>query len=340
MPTEPIVRITRGGYTESLHRGAAAVVNPEGTVLHQVGDPSHFTFARSSAKPLQAIPVLEKAVAEGTAFSPEEITLLCASHNGEPAHVRIVENLLQKMGMSRDLLQCGAHEPFYKQAADALREEGKAPTALHNNCSGKHTGMLALSQLLDVSSGHYMDPQHPVQQLMLKAVSVMAGLPESDIRLGTDGCGVPVFGMPLSNLAAAYARLGRPDSLGAARAEACRQIVGAIRAFPFGIAGTGRFDTRLAEVTGGRIIGKMGAEAVFSLTVPAEGLGIAVKVEDGNLRALYPAVMEVLLQLGLLDGEESKELRSFHRPILHNWSGTKVGEIIPDFRLSSPPPVT
>ncbi|SDD98972.1 asparaginase [Paenibacillus sp. UNCCL117] len=330
----PFVAVTRGSLTESVHRGHLAAVDASGRLIAGAGDSRFYTYARSTAKPLQAIPLLEMGGAERYALTEPEIALICASHNGEPAHTQTALSILGKAGLDVSALDCGPQEPLLKREADKLKYDHMPATAIHNNCSGKHAGMLALARLMQASTHQYTRPEHPVQQKMLHAISEMCEVPVSDIQLGIDGCGVPVFAMELSALALGYAKLGRPDSLAPARAQACRLIVQAIGRSPFYLAGTDRFDTRLAEVTGGRIIGKMGAEGVFAAAIPAEGAGIALKLEDGAERALYPAAAEALLQLGFLTEEEAEKLRPYHRPDVVNRRGEIVGKLEPVIRLA------
>ncbi|MBD0379327.1 asparaginase [Paenibacillus sedimenti] len=332
-PSDMTVRIYRGPITESIHRFHLAVVNTDGALLHQAGDPHLLTFARSTAKLIQTLPVIESGAADHFGLGDAEIALCCASHNGEAEHVSAARGILGKLGYTHEHLQCGAHEPYHAPTAQAMREQGITPTTLHNNCSGKHSGMLALSAHLHAAPDTYMSIEHPVQQLMLEAVCAMSGVPQELMHLGIDGCGVPVFGMPIDRLALAFARLGSPAGLAEARASACRRIVAAVRKYPQFLAGSDRFDTRLIEVTGGRIIGKMGAEGIFALTMPEEGIGFVLKVEDGNQRAMYPAVVEALKQLGLLKESEVSALAAYHTPTIHNWQGTEVGRIQPDFQL-------
>ncbi|MZQ81693.1 asparaginase [Paenibacillus sp. 5J-6] len=332
-PSNTIVRVYRGNITESIHRVHLAVVNTKGSLLHSAGDPQLLTFARSTAKLIQALPVIESGAAEHFGLGDAEIALCCASHNGEAEHVNAAQGILGKLGFHHEHLQCGAHEPYHAPTAQAMRERGEAPTTLHNNCSGKHSGMLALCAHLGASPDTYMSLQHPVQQLMLDAVCAMSDIPKSQMELGVDGCGVPVFGMPINHLALAFARLGSPEALPELRANACQRIVAAVRKYPQYLAGSDRFDTQLIEVTQGRIIGKMGAEGIFALTVPDKGLGLVLKIEDGNQRALYPAVIEALKQLDLLSAAEVSQLAAFHTPTVHNWQGTEVGIIRPDFQL-------
>ncbi|TVY08729.1 asparaginase [Paenibacillus cremeus] len=331
--SELLIEVTRGKLTECVHRGHIAVVDIQGRLLGSAGNPEFYTFARSTAKLVQAIPLLEAGGAERFTLTPEETALCCASHNGEPEHADTALAILHKLGLDESALHCGCHEPFYKPAADALKRSGQPLTQLHNNCSGKHAGMLALCACMEASIQEYTSPAHPVQQKMLHTVAEMCGVSPDSIQLGTDGCGVPVFAVPLSALALAYARLGCPDQLPERRAEACRAIVQAIRKAPYYVAGTERFDTRLVEVTQGRIIGKMGAEGVYALTVPERGIGLALKIEDGAERALYPTAVEALLQMELLSVEEAAQLAGFHQPIVPNRRDEAVGVIRPAFRL-------
>ncbi|MCD1257920.1 asparaginase [Paenibacillus athensensis] len=332
-PREIVVRVCRGPLTESVHRGHMAVIGADGRLVAEAGDARLVTFARSAAKPLQALPVIEAGAADAYGFTAAELALLSSSHSGEAEHVEAAAALLGKLGLSAAQLQCGVHEPFDAAAAHRLRELGELPTSLHNNCSGKHAGMLALALQLGAPTAGYMDAAHPVQLLMRSAVAAMCGLSEAALHIGVDGCGVPVFGMALDRLAYAYARLGTPEDLPAERAAACARVVAALRTHPRLLAGSGRFDTRLIEATNGRLIGKMGAEGVFAVCMPGQGLGMALKIADGQQRALYPAVSEALRQLGWLQPGELLKLAEFHEPVQRNWQGTKVGRILPEVRL-------
>jgi L-asparaginase II len=327
----PLIHITRGALVECIHRGHIAIANTEGRVLYAAGDPHYVTYARSSAKLLQAIAVVAAGSASHFGFTEAEIALLCASHNGEPQHVNKARSILGKIGIDDSYLQCGAHAPFHKPSASQLQASGASPQAVHNNCSGKHSGMLALAVHLGLSLHDYKEPEHPVQQAMLAVFAAFAGVKKESVPLGTDGCGVPVYGIPLSGLAAAYARFGTPTGL--QEAEACRTVLRAVTAHPEMIAGEDRYDTALIRTTGGRVVGKMGAEGVFAVSLPGEGLGLALKVEDGAKRALYPAVTEALKQLGWISDAECTALASFHMPPVRNWSGDEVGRTVPAFHL-------
>ncbi|WP_274361565.1 asparaginase [Paenibacillus thermotolerans] len=326
-----LIHMMRGSVIESVHRGHMAVVDTSGKLAAGAGNPDYVTYARSSAKFIQAVPVVASGAAEAFGYNEREIAVMCASHGGEQRHVETVAGMLGKLGIGPEMLLCGAHAPYHKPSAEALALEGKKPTALHNNCSGKHTGMLTLAVHMGAPLETYLEPDHPVQKRMLATYAAFAGIPEDSIAIGVDGCGVPVYGTPLKNIALAFARLGTPaDPL---PSEACRTIVGAVSKHPHMIAGEGRFDTALIIATNGKLVGKMGAEGVFAVTMPGSGLALASKIEDGNQRANYPAVTEALLQLGWLTPEESEKLSSFHRPVIKNWAGTEVGRTVPVFKL-------
>ncbi|MCR8641734.1 asparaginase [Paenibacillus sp. N1-5-1-14] len=324
------VRVLRGPITESLHIGHAVVVNTQGEILYSAGDPNFVTYARSTAKLIQAIPVVESGAANHYHLTDKEVALLCASHNGEEKHVEIAQSILSKIGLTSDALTCGIHDPFHAPTTKRMRAEGIPATPLHNNCSGKHSAMLALAMHVHAPTKHYASVNHPVQQLMRQTVSEMSGVPLDELIIGVDGCGVPVFGMGIHQLALAYARLGNPEGLEPKRADACRRIIGAIKNEPYYLAGSERFDTTLAEVTKGRIIGKLGAESVYAITIPEKGWGIVLKIQDGSKRALEPAAAEVLHELGLLSEEELQALDVYRLPTTRNWQGTLVGAIVPE----------
>ncbi|GAB2702422.1 asparaginase [Paenibacillus thermoaerophilus] len=334
--TELLLQVFRGGSVESAHRGSIAVADAAGRLIAGIGEPDAYIYARSTAKPLQAAAVVASGAADRFCFSPEELALMCASHGGEPEHERTVRSMLEKMGLTPESLECGPQEPFHRESAHRLIRDGVPFSAAHNNCSGKHAGMIALALQLGVPVSAYVSRQHPVQAAMLEAVAEICGVPAERITLGVDGCGVPVFGLPLSSLARGFARWGTGDGLPLPLAEACLRLRRAIADHPFHLAGTGRFDTALIEATGGRLIGKMGAEGVFALAVPEKGIGIAVKIADGAERSLYPVVAETLVQLGLLTEDEQRRLASYRRPPVLNRRGETVGELRPSFELRLP----
>jgi L-asparaginase II len=313
-----------------------AAATPDGRLVACQGDPRAATFLRSAAKPFQCLPLLLAGVAERFGLDAADIALICASHGGAPAHVRRAEDLLARGGFGVADLLCGAHWPMDAAAAQALREAGLEPTPLHNNCSGKHAGMLLACRALDLPAETYLAPDHPWQQRILGHVLDLFRLPPEEIGFGVDGCGVPTYHVPLLAAARAYATLADPAGAGIAgeTAAAVGTVVRSMTGMPEMVAGPGRFTTRLMEVTGGRVLAKEGAEGFYGLAVRGPvALGIAVKIADGGERCRDGVVLDVLRQLGSLSGAEFEELRDLHRPALHNHRGILVGEIRPEVDL-------
>jgi L-asparaginase II len=325
--TVKMAEVTRGNLVESIHRGAVVVVDNKGKIIAAAGDPSYFTYFRSAAKPIQALPVVESGAAAHFGLDLKEIALLTGSHSGEAEHGATTLTILQKIGLGPEHLQCGTHYPLDKSSREVLLAKGLEPTTLHCTCSGKHAGMLTLARYRGLSLDDYYQLEHPVQQEMLQTVAEMAGLTCEQITVGVDGCGVPVFALPLEKMAYAYARLAAPEELTETRKEACLLIKKAMTTYPLLVGGTNRFDTALLQVTGNKLIAKFGAEAVYCVGVPAKGWGIALKIEDGNERALAPVVLSILEQLGLLAVEEKEKLASYKRKRLKNNRGEIIGEI-------------
>jgi L-asparaginase II len=311
-------------------------VTPEGRLVAFQGDPGTATFLRSAAKPFQCVPLLLAGVAERYRLSPADLALICASHGGTPAHVERAADLLARGGFGVDDLLCGAHPPFDAPSAERLRAAGQEPTALHNNCSGKHAGMLLACRALGLPAADYIALDHPWQQRILGHVAGFLDLPASEIGLGIDGCSVPAFRVPLSAAARGYAALADPRAAGIepAVAAAVGAIVEAMTGVPEMVAGPGRFTTRLMEATGGRVLAKEGAEGFYSVAVRGPvALGIAVKIADGGLRCRDGVVLDVLRQLGSLSGAEFAALRDLHSPAIHNLRGLPVGEVRPEVDL-------
>lgn len=339
----PLLELTRGDCVESVHFGAVAVVDAQGNLLAWAGDPYAVTYLRSTAKPFQALPFLERGGHKVFHLTGEEIALICASHSGTDAHLAVLRQIQEKVGVSQDDLQCGVHPPIYPPAAQALRDQGLEPTPNHHNCSGKHTGMLAHACLRDLPLENYLDPQHPVQQAILETFVQMANLKLEQVSVARDGCSAPIFAVPLYHSALAYARLCDPGEISAERAAACREIVSAMTAHPFMVGGPERFDTLLMQATQGRILAKGGAEGFQGIGVlpgvlgsGSPGLGIAVKIADGDRRgrAKPAVVLEVLRQIGAISAAELEELSSFG-PVypVRNWRDFVVGEARPCFTL-------
>jgi len=313
-----------------------AAATPEGRLVAFQGDPEAATFLRSAAKPFQCLPLVLAGGAERFGLEAADLALICASHGGTPAHAQRAADLLARGGFGPGDLLCGAHWPMDEESARRLREAGETPTPLHNNCSGKHAGMLLACRLLDLPVEDYVAPDHPWQRRVLGHIVDFFGVPEDAIGLAVDGCSLPTYRLPLAAAARAYAALAHPQAAGLppATASAVDRIVRAMTGEPAMVAGPGRFTTRLMEVTGGRVLGKEGAEGFYGLAVRGPvALGIAVKIADGGERCRDGVVLDVLRQLGCLAGAEFEELRELHSPPLHNHRGLRVGEVRPEVDL-------
>ncbi|NPV27391.1 MAG: asparaginase [Firmicutes bacterium] len=324
--SEILVHVVRGEQVESRHHGDVVVVDRHGKIRQSLGDPHRFTYWRSAAKPFQVLPLVEAGGVEHFCLTPAEIAIMASSHSGEPQHIELVQGILNKIGCTVSDLQCGVTVPINSKTARELLRLGKTATSLHNPCSGKHTAMLALAQLKGYPIEGYLKPGHPVQQMMLATVAEVCAVNPAEIVLGIDGCGVPVFGLPISRMALAYARLAIPEEgFGDVRGRAARIILEAIRNEPFFVAGTGRLETVLMEVTRGRLVAKAGAEGVFNVALLSEGLGICVKIDDGNNRAVDPVVVKLLKQLDFLSERELSALENYFQPQLTNNRGERIG---------------
>ncbi|MCI0490919.1 MAG: asparaginase [Blastocatellia bacterium] len=338
-----LAEVLRGPIIEARHRGVIVALEPDGRVIARLGDEGLITATRSTIKPVQAIPLITSGAADRFNITSRELAVACASHSGESIHTETVAGLLARIGLDERALLCGAHPAYNEDAARRLEREGEPFTELHNNCSGKHAGMLATAVHLGLSVEDYVSPDHPVQREIASTFARLGGI-DPQMPMGIDGCSAPTFGVPLKSLALAFARLVSPlraesSASDSSAAEAAGRIVAAMTAHPEMIGGTkGRLDTDLAVAAGGRLICKVGAEAVYSIGVlPYEawprGLGIAIKIEDGSYRALGAVVVETLAQLGVLDRSEQERLASYHRPVLVNHRSLNVGEVRANFNL-------
>jgi L-asparaginase II len=300
-----LVEVTRGPMAESLHRGAAVLADAGGRIHARWGEEGRLVYPRSAVKPIQAIPLVESGAADAFALTGEELALACASHNGEPAHVAAAAGLLARLGLGEHDLECGAHAPMHGPSADALIREGRAPSALHNNCSGKHGGFLATALHEGWPTAGYIGRSHPVQQRILGVLEQVTAQDLGSAPWGLDGCSIPTIAVSLGGLAVGMARMADPAGLPDRRAEAVLRIRKAWTTHPFFIAGSGRFDTAVIEATGGRVLVKVGAEGVYCACLPEEGLGLALKIDDGAGRAAEVALAAVLMRLGLGAGLEA-----------------------------------
>ncbi|MCL6449994.1 MAG: asparaginase [Acetobacteraceae bacterium] len=332
---EPLVEVRRGGLVESIHRGHVVVVDGAGRARFWVGDPGRVVLARSSAKPFQALACVHSGAADRFGIAPRELAVMCGSHWGEDAHVQAVRSILARLGLDEGALECGTHRPVHQPSADRLVREGLEPGAVHSNCSGKHAGMLAVAVQLQAPVCGYRQASHPAQRYILSLVSEITGEPAAAIRVAVDGCGAPVFALPLKALARGFARLARPAGLPAKLQEAASRVVAAMQANPEMVGGSGSFDTRLLSELKPRVVCKGGAEAVYCLGLTDRGWGLALKVEDGGGRAVGPIVLEVLRQIGALKPAEEQRLRELARPAVKNHRGEAVGELAPVFTLAA-----
>jgi L-asparaginase II len=336
-----LVVVSRGPIVESRHRGHLVAVDGQEKTVAALGAPQTVTYIRSSGKPFQAMPLVTSGAADHFGFSEKEIAIACGSHSGEPEHVATVQSMLARIGMDEAALKCGAHVPFSAEMARQLVENHQEPSVLQNNCSGKHAGMLALALHLGAPTKTYDQPANPVQQQILNTVSTFSDVPLEELAIGTDGCGAPIFGLPVHAMALMYARLIKPpDKFDAIVKNACKRIVNAMISFPEMVGGKkGRLDTELIRAGKGRLISKIGAEGVYTVgALPCDqwpdGLGFALKVEDGDdHRARPPAVIEALRQLGLLSPEDLSALADYSPTPIRNRRGDHVGEARAAFTL-------
>ncbi len=350
----PMFELTRGQIVESTHFGAIAVVDSHGNTLYSYGDPQTVAFLRSSAKPFQALPFFERGGPEHFGLSQKEQALICASHEGSDEHVQTAESIQAKAGIRESDLQCGVHMPGDPAAYRTLIARGEKPTPNRNNCSGKHSGMLAHARMRGLPVENYLDPSHPVQQDILSTFAEMCEYPRDRVQVGIDGCSAPNFAVPLCNAALAYARLCDPRSLSESRAHACQAITSAMTSHPDMVSGEGRFDTRMMQVGNGKIVCKGGAEGYMALGLMpgvlgagSPGVGITFKVSDGDLstrnieleatnRARPAVTLEILRQIGAFSAAQLRELAEFG-PVLpiKNHRGILVGEERPAFELEA-----
>jgi L-asparaginase II len=350
----PLLELTRGPLRviESTHLGAIAVADSQGTLLHSYGDPQTVAFLRSSAKPFQALPFVERLGVEHFHFTQKELALACSSHETAQIHLDTVKGMQAKVGIQESDLQCGAHLPGDPSMLRFVIKNDVPPTANFNNCSGKHTAMLACAKMQGLPLDTYLQTDHPIQRDILAGFSEMCGIPADNVALGVDGCSAPNFAVPLQNAALSMARLCDPRNLSETRAAACRKITSAMTAYPEMISGHGEFDCELTKVGRGKIVTKRGAEGfqivgILPGVVGERGVGIAFKVTDGDpgrmneeLQAsarVRPAVtLEILRQLGALDENQLQALAKFGpKRILTNHRKLVTGESYPVFKLIS-----
>ena len=334
----PLARVYRGGLVESFHSGSIAVVGANGNLLAFAGDPNFLTCVHSAAKPFQAIPLLDNGGAEEFDLQPEEIAIICASHGGEPVHVATAAALLRKGDFDEEDLLCGAHAPFDEKAAAELRSSGEAPSPLHNNCSGKHAGMLLATQVMDLPSAGYSSPDHPLQRAIHEAIASYADLQTSDVPFGIDGCGVPAFYLSLYRTAFAFARLMLGED------ETSARVVESMTRCPYHVAGAWSITTPLLQAFSGEVVAKEGAEGFYAMGIASSlterldvvddaPVGVAIKIADGSVtRGRNPVILKVLELLGV-DVASHRELSPYREWPIRNLAGAVVGEVRAEFEL-------
>lgn len=321
------VEVTRGGLVESFHHVAACALDARQNVIFAAGDIDAPVFLRSSAKPFIAAAALAAGARERFGLEPREIAVMAASHSGQAFHVEAVRSILRKIGMDEGALQCGAHEPYNAQAAKQLRDAGIAPGAVHNNCSGKHAGILALCRLTGADPATYLEASNPAQQRILELCARLSDQRVEDFALGVDGCGIPVYATPLRSAALSFMRLATLHGMRDDDAAALRIVRDAMIAHPEYVSGTGEFDTRLMSAGGGSVACKGGAEGVHGSAFIEAGVGLVCKVLDGASRGRAPAVLAAVRRLGLLEPPALTELADLERPIVYNRAARAVGEV-------------
>lgn len=326
MDNPVLVEVTRGPLVESRHRGAVAVSDAEGRSVFALGEVTTPVFPRSAVKALQALPLIEQGAADRFGLNDEELALACASHSGEAAHVAGVKRVLAKAGFTSSDLRCGAHWPIAQGAAAAVARSG-APSPLHNNCSGKHAGFLCVARALGADPADYWRPEHPVQHLVRSVLEDFTGASLGEASCAIDGCSVPTWAVPLRNLAHGFAKFGTGRGISAERARATALLRQACAKAPWFVAGTDRFCTEVMQLFGERVFVKTGAEGVYCAALPREGLGIALKCDDGAGRAAQAIMAAVIAQFLSLSASERAALSRFVEPILRNWNGFEVGQI-------------
>ena len=337
--TVPLSKVIRGSRLEAVYRGAMAVVDARGRLVASRGDADLTTWLRSSAKPFQLTPLVESGAADRFGFSERELAVMAASHNGEEFHVQAVTGILARIGLDASALQCGVHAPSHPPAARALENAGQKPSALHNNCSGKHSGMLAQCVDRKLPIADYLSPQHPLQVTIKQTVAEMTDLSPDSIDVAIDGCSVPTFALPLRNAALAFARLADPSGLSEPRRSALRRIASAMMAYPEMVGGTQRLDTDVMSVGKGNIVVKGGAEGYYGIGLLSSGLGIAIKMESGmedgaDGRGRNAVVVEALRQLGALDDDQVTALEHYAAGPMKNHRKLIVGQVQPCFKIS------
>lgn len=331
-----LVEVNRGGLLESFHRGAVCIVNDKGEIVFELGNSMQMCYPRSAMKFVQVLPLVELGGIEKFEFTEAELAVMCGSHNAESFHLETVRSILQKIGLSEQELGCGAQYPSSKRDANALVQTGTKPTAIHNNCSGKHAGMLALCQLLGYDTQNYLDPHHPIQQLILTYVAEMYEWPASKMVCALDGCTAPIYSIPVYHQALCFKNLVDPTQFSEKRQKACKTVLKAISNYPEMVAGTHRYCTDMMKETAPNIIGKTGAEGIFCMSFLDQKYGVCIKIDDGKMLPQYNVAQAILESSGLLSKEQEAKLHPYCTSELKNFNQLITGEIRAKTELFAP----
>lgn len=335
MANPVLVEVLRGPVVESAHRGSVHVCDADGHVVLDIGDTDRPVFPRSAVKAIQALPLVESGAADALGFGNRELALACASHSGEPEHVELARSMLARTGLDVAALECGFHWPSNHEATIALARSGASPTALHNNCSGKHAGFLCTCRHVGLSCTGYVKADHGFQQMVRETMEAVTAAPHDAARRGTDGCSIPTYAIPLKNLASGFARMATGAGMGPLRAAASRRLLDACMAHPFLVSGTGKADLALMQAAPGRVFVKYGAESVYCAAIPELGLGLALKCDDGFERGVEVMVAAVLARLLRADEAASAAFTALANPPVKSRVGAVVGGLRPTAVLTA-----
>lgn len=321
------VDVTRGNLIESRHRGMAVVVDGDGGIVFSAGDIEGGVFPRSACKAMQALPLMESGAADAFGFGDKELALACSSHSGEDAHAALSASMLARAGRDESALECGAHWSSDQKTIILQARNLEKPSALHNNCSGKHSGFICACCHTGTDVEGYVGYDHPLQQEIRGTMESLTGAAMGQDNCGVDGCSIPTYAIPLKSLAHGFAKMVTGQGLEAGRAKASRRLIEACMAQPFYVAGTGRACTRLMEIAPGRIFAKTGAEGVFVAALPQQGIAMAVKCEDGATRAAEAMIAALLARYFETDSTEQQTLLGMANRSMKNWNGIHVGDV-------------
>ncbi|PKM72550.1 MAG: L-asparaginase [Firmicutes bacterium HGW-Firmicutes-16] len=333
---KPLAVVTRSGFIECMHSGQVCVTDSNSNIIYHFGDPNTKIFLRSSAKPFIAVAFVESGAMEKFGVTLEELAVICSSHSGQEFHRNTVDSILHKLGLNEGSLQCGSAEPYNQDAVNQLIKENKSPSPLFNCCSGKHAGMLALCKYYGYSTENYIDLNHPVQQLILTTIAELIGCSTTDIIRGIDNCSVPGYMISLHQHSYLYSLLASGYSAKSKYRNSLGLINKAMRDNPRMIIGDGEFDTELMKGCASKVIGKVGDDGLYCVSIPERNMGICIKIEDGSERAVHPVIIRLLQQFGVLNDTEIENLKAWAFPTVNDHKGAVIGNIYPVFDINNP----